>query len=189
MSTVTTTNPEYYIIVKKENGKFELTDTTEGMDNATPPAKLINSDKNVVFPIKVVQGNNDMHENEFEVNGVKYSLDLNNAYTTYTDGILIDDDKFIEMHNAFTNNNNSNNSNSSALTNNNNNNNSNSNSNSTDSALTNNNNNGDLLTFNGGKKQKQRRSKRNYSKKQRKQWAKNNTLRNYIKETHGIHSP
>lgn len=32
----------------------------------------------------------------------------------------------------------------------------------------------------GGKKQKQRRSKRNYSKKQRKQWAKNNTLRNYF---------
>ena len=43
--------------------------------------------------------------------------------------------------------------------------------------------------YKGGKKQKQRRSKRNYSKKQRKQWAKNNTLRNYIKETHGIHSP
>jgi hypothetical protein len=32
----------------------------------------------------------------------------------------------------------------------------------------------------GGQKQKQRRSKRNYSKKQRKQWAKNNTLRNYF---------
>ncbi len=34
-------------------------------------------------------------------------------------------------------------------------------------------------TFQGGQKQKQRKSKRNYSKKQRKHWAKNNTLRNY----------
>lgn len=34
-------------------------------------------------------------------------------------------------------------------------------------------------TFKGGQKQKQRKSKRNYSKKQRKHWAKNNTLRNY----------
>jgi len=218
------TAPDYYIVVKKDkNEKFTIENEIPRINgstiklNTTKPTEIINdrNTDNIFFPIKVVIGNN-MYRNEFEVNGVKYSLDLDAPFTEYeTNGQLIDDKEFINMHKAYTqlansNNNNNNNNNTSTSTpitsaqtnNNNTSNNNNNTSNNNNSATPSDNlpppptsgyyaststDIDKLSNILGGNKQKQRRSKRNYSKKQRKQWAKNNTLRNYFNYRESAH--
>lgn len=252
----TPVNNEYYIVVKKEKGTFNILNTKAGItDSTSSPESIINSQADSTFPIKVVQGDNTKYSNEFDVDGVKYSLDLKTAFDNYNvNGKLIDDKNFSAVHKAFNPSAPANPASPPTTS-----------SNTAPTAPTisstlsdiiktstnyddfiqkvNNNetlfnlkidssdiekltgtdnqtpikdfvvftsdygdslmvglpnqkqfkfnrlgsNNTDLYLYKfdrsvhqGGQKQKQRRSKRNYSKKQRKQWAKNNTLRNYL---------
>lgn len=80
---MSTTNTDYYIVVKKENGKFNIEDTfpksANTLDTRAPTEIITQLDSAVVyFPIKITSGTKGV-ANSFEVDGKTYELDLKNA--------------------------------------------------------------------------------------------------------------